>query len=122
METIPRCLSFGFIARLFVKTPLDNEKNEKECDQELTGAANDNEFEVKTLSAAVGTAATKREVRRVASAKLLAMLFPECSSKRNLMTPLMTRTLHLPEPYDSRSTTHTARQPRIVVSGMQWHG
>jgi hypothetical protein len=31
--------------------------------------------------------------------------------KRNLKTPTNTRTLHLSEPYDSRSTTHTARQP-----------
>jgi hypothetical protein len=33
-------------------------------------------------------------------------------SKRNLKTPVKTRTLHLSEPYDSRSTPHTAMQPR----------
>jgi hypothetical protein len=32
--------------------------------------------------------------------------------KRNLKTPIKTRTLHLSEPYDSRSTTHTGMQPR----------
>jgi hypothetical protein len=32
--------------------------------------------------------------------------------KRNLKTPIKTRTLHLSEPYASRSTTHTAMQPR----------
>jgi hypothetical protein len=36
------------------------------------------------------------------------------ASKRNLKTPVKTRTLHLSEPYDSRSTTHTAMQPRKV--------
>jgi regulator of protease activity HflC (stomatin/prohibitin superfamily) len=36
--------------------------------------------------------------------------------KRNLKTPVKTRTLHLSEPYDSRSTTHTAMQPRKVES------
>jgi hypothetical protein len=35
------------------------------------------------------------------------------NQKRNLKTPIKTRTLHLlSEPYDSRSTTHTAMQPR----------
>jgi hypothetical protein len=40
------------------------------------------------------------------------MLAPE--QKRNLKTPIKTRTLllHLSEPYDSRSTTHAAMQPR----------
>jgi hypothetical protein len=33
-------------------------------------------------------------------------------SKRNLKAPVKTRTLHLSEPYDSRSTPHTAMQPR----------
>jgi hypothetical protein len=33
-------------------------------------------------------------------------------NKRNLKTPVKTRTLHLSEPYDSRSTPHTAMQPR----------
>jgi hypothetical protein len=34
-------------------------------------------------------------------------------SNRNLKTPVMTRTLHLPKPYDSRPTPHTVMQPRI---------
>ena len=34
------------------------------------------------------------------------------NNKRNLKTPVKTRTLHLSEPYDSRSTPHTAMQPR----------
>ena len=33
-------------------------------------------------------------------------------NNRNLKTPVKTRTLHLSEPYDSRSTPHTAMQPR----------
>jgi hypothetical protein len=40
----------------------------------------------------------------------LEMIF--CSN-RNLKTPVMTRTLHLPKPYD-RPTLHTEMQPRIV--------
>jgi len=36
-------------------------------------------------------------------------------TKRNLKTPVKARTLHLPEPYGSQTTTHTAWQPRIVV-------
>jgi hypothetical protein len=33
---------------------------------------------------------------------------------RNLKTPVMARTLHLPKPYDSRPTPHPVMQPRIV--------
>jgi hypothetical protein len=36
----------------------------------------------------------------------------EIIKKGNLKMPVKTRTLHLSEPYDSRSTTHTAMQPR----------
>jgi hypothetical protein len=68
--------SFACTARLFVKTPLDHEKREG-GGAESTGETDDDKFKVMTLSA-VGTAATKREARHVASAKLLAMLFPEC--------------------------------------------
>jgi hypothetical protein len=34
-------------------------------------------------------------------------------SKKNKMSLVMTRTLHLQNPYNSCSTTHTARQPRM---------
>jgi hypothetical protein len=41
------------------------------------------------------------------------MAIAHFESKRNLKTPVKTRTLHLSEPYDSRSTPpHTAMQPR----------
>lgn len=87
--------SFACTARLIVKRPLLSEEDKKnegvvsakageENKEESTGKVGTNQheeedsFHVETLSA-VGTAASKREARHAASAKLLAMLFPECN-------------------------------------------
>ena len=77
--------SFVCTARLLVKTPLskanDKEQDSKDNDSDHSKSEHDDDedkFHVKTLTA-VGTAVTKREARHAASAKLLAMLFPECN-------------------------------------------
>jgi len=79
--------SFVCTARLVVKPDWFNndDKNKKEApvkadeDKGKAMANNDekDQLEAETL-VAVGTAATKREARHAASAKLLALLFPEC--------------------------------------------
>jgi hypothetical protein len=41
---------------------------------------------------------------------------PPFYGNRNFKTPtVMTRTLHLPKPYDSQPTPHTAMQPRMII-------
>lgn len=88
--------SFACTARLIVKRPLLSERDDatesttgktesESTDVEVRAKADSTEnkevqdqFHVETLTA-VGTAATKREARHAASAKLLALLFPECN-------------------------------------------
>lgn len=83
--------SFACTARLVVKRPLlsdDYHKDEasderkegsdKSRDEEANSGEKEPPSDVETLTA-LGTAATKREARHAASAKLLAMLFPECN-------------------------------------------
>ena len=89
--------SFACTARLIVKRRLSKEgetkksndktedveeikeaKKEPEENETAQCLEEENQYHVETLSA-VGTAASKREARHVASAKLLAMLFPECN-------------------------------------------
>lgn len=85
-------LSFACTARLLVKRPVVDKQDDKKDSTEVADTetnadssekadvSNDekDQFNVETLIA-VGTAATKREARHASSAKLLALLFPECN-------------------------------------------
>lgn len=76
--------SFSCTARLLLRTPVAKgaEKSKSDAESSTNREAPDEkdklELGIKTLVVA-GTAVTKREARHVASAKLLAMLFPECN-------------------------------------------
>jgi hypothetical protein len=87
------------------------EQRESCCHGEQTEVGEAEEAEIDRQSLVLlrrclpGGLETKRNIRRREQREIF-------DQKRNLKTAVKTRTLHLSEPYDSRSTTHTpAMQP-----------